>query len=127
MQAEIADYRSLRDARGHSHGKDNPIVGYVVRETIRDGVALRHGPADAKGRRQCGYDVAVIEGGCNYTDTFDILDSYRNTPGGYAVVSTKKPARPPPGGRAGFRVSEVGPTAISRSSGEVSEPSRRPR
>jgi hypothetical protein len=66
------------------------IAGYVVRETIRNHKVLWHGPideyGDPVGSKECGYDVFVVEGGCNYSDTFPVRDAYRRTPGGWAVV-----------------------------------------
>jgi hypothetical protein len=47
---------------------------------------LWHGPVGARGHRECGYDVFVVEDGCRYADTFEIRDAYRANPGGYAVV-----------------------------------------
>jgi len=83
----LADYKPIRTYPGHSHSTDM-IVGYVVRETIRDGVVLWHGERIGPGDMHefCGYDVAVVEGACRYGDTFETRDSYRKQPGGYAVV-----------------------------------------
>lgn len=59
-----------------------------MRETIRNGEALWHGPLNGHGEHTlCGYDVAVVEGGRCYVETFPIRDQYRSLPiGGYAVV-----------------------------------------
>lgn len=86
---KVADYQKIRTYPGHSHTTDM-IVGYVVRETIRDGVVLWHGehigPSDM--HEFYGYDVHVVEGACRYGDTFETRDAYRRQPGGYAVVDT---------------------------------------
>lgn len=78
----VGDYASLlshpRRSCDHRLGA---IVGYVVRETVRDGEVLpRHpyGPG-------CGVDVYVVDEAGGYARTFPVRDSYR-TSGGYAVV-----------------------------------------
>lgn len=84
----LADYRPIREFPGHFHSNDMR-VGYAIRETIRGGKVLWHGDVDANGRHEhCGYDVAAVEGACRYGDTFTVRDSYRATPGGYAVVDS---------------------------------------
>ena len=82
----IADYTDLRSSPDHSHTTDT-IVGYVVRETVRNGRPLFRGTPDTRGiHPECGFDVEVIDGGHRYADTFATRDSYRSTDGGYAVV-----------------------------------------
>lgn len=85
----LAEYRPIREFPGHFHSNDM-LVGYVVRETIRDGTVLWHGahigPADM--HEHCGYDVAAVEGAARYGDTFAVRDAYRAQPGGYAVVDS---------------------------------------
>lgn len=85
----LGDYRKIREFPGHHHSNDD-LVGYAVRETIRDGKALWHGEMTVQHGverwSECGYDVAVVEGARRYGDTFEVRDSYRNAPGGYAVV-----------------------------------------
>ena len=84
----LGDYRKIREFPGHYHSHPDDVVGYAVRETIRSGEILWHGEADDKGHRECGYDVATVEGSTRYGDTFAIRDQYRNEAGGYAVVDT---------------------------------------
>ncbi|HKT02000.1 MAG TPA: hypothetical protein VJT31_20935 [Rugosimonospora sp.] len=85
----LREYRPLRANGHHPHGLA-AIVGYVVRETVRDGVVLWHGehtgPADV--HEFCGYDVAAVEGSDRYGDTFPTRDQYRSQPGSYAVVDS---------------------------------------
>jgi hypothetical protein len=83
----ISEYRDLRDFPKHSHGRDN-VVGYVVRETVRDGKPLYHGEKDERGIYQggCGYDVFAVEGASRYDWTWPVRDAYRKMKGGYAVV-----------------------------------------
>ena len=87
---KLADYRTLdQDCESYvrcRHRFPDCLVGYVVRETIRDGEVLWHGPVGARGHRECGYDVFVVEGGCRYGDTFEVRDAHRAKPGGHAVV-----------------------------------------
>ncbi|MEU1597963.1 hypothetical protein ABZ468_35315 [Streptomyces sp. NPDC005708] len=82
----IGEYRRPRTYPGHTHSTD-VIVGYVVRETIRDGKPLHHGEPDKDGRYEgCGYDVFAVDGAHRYVETFQTRDDYRQRPGGYAVV-----------------------------------------
>jgi hypothetical protein len=85
-QTEIAgrllvDYVELHAHRNSAHSTDD-IVGYVVRETIRQGRTLnssQHGG--------CGYDVQAVVGGYNYAATFGLRDKLREGRG-YAVVDS---------------------------------------
>ena len=85
---QVADYTDLRSSPDHSHTSDT-IVGYVVRETVRNGRPLFRGTPDAHGiHPECGFDVEAIDGGHRYADTFATRNSYQSTDGGYAVVDT---------------------------------------
>jgi hypothetical protein len=75
----VAGFVPLNSSSRHDHSTTTGIIGYVVRETIRDGVVLRE-------RNHVGFDVHLVLGGPNYGDTFAIRDGYRNVRGGYAVV-----------------------------------------
>lgn len=77
----LADYRPMVPARDHDHSTTTGLVGYVVRETIRNGEVLRDGD-------RVGVDIAAIAGGPRYAETFPLRDAYRNQPGGYAVVDS---------------------------------------
>ena len=82
----LADYESLTQHPGHHHSIDT-VVGYAVRETVRDGRAMWHGTPDERGNYpHCGVDVAVIEGSTRYSETFPIRDRYRCVEGGYAFT-----------------------------------------
>jgi hypothetical protein len=88
----LGDYRTIREFPGHFHRHPDDIVGYVVRETIRDHEVLWRGEQTVRHGitvwSECGYDVATVEGAARYGDTFPIRDQYRTAPGGYAVVDT---------------------------------------
>jgi hypothetical protein len=81
----LGDYKPIRDYPGHNHTTDM-VIGYVVRETIRDREVLWRGEPDRQGHREAGHDVAIAVGIGRYADIVAIRDSYRSTPGGYAVV-----------------------------------------
>lgn len=86
---ELRAYVSFAEHLDHDHPSDS-VVGYVVRKTISPyGSVLWHTEVDASGDevRECGYDVAVVEGARNYADTFPIRDLHRRGKG-YAVVDT---------------------------------------
>jgi len=77
----LAEYVQLHHHAGQVHSTDG-IVGYVVRETVRDGKALY-----SDDRAGCGYDVQAVEGGHRYGDTFGLRDFLREGRG-YAVVDS---------------------------------------
>ncbi len=85
----LSDYIAFHHHRDHAHSIDS-IVGYVIRETIRDGQTLWGDDSHTI----CGYDVQAIEGGHRYADTFPLRDFLRGTyntyrdKGGYAVVDS---------------------------------------
>lgn len=76
----LTEYVELYHHRDHTHNTDG-VVGYVVRETIRERNILW-----GEDFGTCGYDVQAVEGGHRYGDTFPLRDVYRDRPGGYAVV-----------------------------------------
>lgn len=82
----VADYVDLRHNPRHNHSLDD-IVGYVVRETVRNRKPIVVAPSTGRGAL-IGQDVAVVEGGNRYAEAFPVRDAYRNTPGGYAVVDS---------------------------------------
>lgn len=80
-----------KGSRCLSHTTDM-IVGYVVRETVRDGKQLHRGEPNERGiYPACGYDVFAVEStptDGRYDRTFPIRDAYRRAKGGYAVVDS---------------------------------------
>lgn len=96
VRATVIDGIHVRDfvsselrPRHRCHTTDS-IVGYVVRETMRNGTLLTRGEPDARGAYPvCGYDVFAVSGGGNYVATFPVRDSYRTADGeNWAVVDS---------------------------------------
>ncbi len=75
----VAGFVPLNGSSRHDHSATTGIIGYVVRETIREGVVLREG-------NHVGVDVRLVLGGPRYADALVIRDGYRDTRSGYAVV-----------------------------------------
>ena len=82
---KLADYREVDNTHGHDLDQ---LVGYVVRETLRDGQALWHGDLTGRGeaRQFCGYDVAVVDGAHRFAEALTVAYAYRDLPDGYALV-----------------------------------------
>lgn len=83
---DVAQCPSLIDHGSHDHGL-NTEVGYVLRQTKRDGVFLWHHPADADGinRGPIGQDVAGFDGLFAAERAFRTANTMRLS-GNYAVV-----------------------------------------
>ncbi|WP_331732904.1 hypothetical protein OG613_48875 (plasmid) [Streptomyces sp. NBC_00015] len=81
----IGEYRDLREFPAHSHRTDD-VVGYVVRETVRDWRPLYRD--ECRPDEGCGYDVFAVDGAHRYAETFLTRNAYRQRQGGYAVVDT---------------------------------------
>lgn len=75
----VEGFLPLSKDPSHNHTVDG-IIGYAVRETIRNGEVLR----DKNGR--VGFSRTVIEGAINYARALQAAERYRSQRGGYAVV-----------------------------------------
>jgi hypothetical protein len=78
---DVATAPSILENGSHSHGLLTE-VGYVVRQTQRDGVWLCE-RGDGNGLDNCGFDVAVAE---KYTAALDVMHALRVQEGNWAVI-----------------------------------------
>lgn len=78
----LSEYVPIGTNRCFHHSLDD-VIGYVVRETIRNGQVIYNA---ATGR--VGHDQYLVEGATNYAETFPLRDEFRNQPRGYAVADS---------------------------------------